>query len=92
MRRESTPPHKDVMITCPRLWHLVSFDYCSRENGNYPCHMAIDCWYDYFLVEDYFRELLTPEEWDVAFGRPQKGRLTQLLEAVDEVGKFSEPS
>ena len=87
MRRSSTPPHDEVMVACPRLWHLVPFDYCRRENGKLPCFKAIDCWYDYFLVEDYFREVLTPEEWEVVFDRPQKDRLSRLLETVDEVSK-----
>ena len=87
MRRESRPPGEDVQVACPRLGHLVSFSYCRSENQGAPCHMALDCWYDRFLVEDYFREVLTPEAWEAAFDRPQKNRMSRLVEIIEETRK-----
>lgn len=89
MRRESIPPQDDVMVACPKLWHLVPFDYCRRENGILPCSKAIDCWYEYFLVEDYFHRVLSPEEWEQAFARPEKSRLSQILENVNEANSWT---
>jgi hypothetical protein len=86
MRRESTPPGEDVHRACPRLGHPVPFSYCRAESGTMPCAMAIHCWYDQFLVEDYFRRVLTPEEWEEVFDRPPKSRITRLLEIVEETG------
>jgi len=89
MRRESTPPNDDVMVFCPKLWHLVPFSYCRREDGRRPCARALDCWYDNFLVEVFFREVLSPEDWAEAFDRPPKDRMSRLLEAV---GRVREPA
>jgi hypothetical protein len=87
MRRERTPPRDEEKVACPKLGHLVPFSYCSRENDGMPCFKAIDCWYDRFLVEDYFREILEPEEWKAVFDRPPKDRMSRLLEIVDETRK-----
>jgi len=87
MRRESTPPGEDAPIACPRLGHLVPFSYCRMESNGAPCPMALDCWYDRFLVEDYFREVLTPEEWEAAFDRPPKSRMSRLMESIEETRK-----
>lgn len=84
MRREKTPPDDHVRIACPRLGHLVPFSYCRRETGDAPCFRAIDCWYDRFLVEDYFREVLEPEAWDAAFEQKPRDRLSRLMEIIEE--------
>ena len=84
MRRQSTPPSEEIRVACPRLGHLVPFSYCRRESGELPCYKAIDCWYDRFLVEDYFREVLDPEEWEEAFERGPKDRMRRLMEIIEE--------
>lgn len=87
MRRESSPPGEDETVACPRLGHLVPFSYCRRENDGMPCYKAIDCWYERFLVEAFFRKVLEPREWEDVFDRPPKDRMSHLLEIVDETRK-----
>jgi hypothetical protein len=84
MRRQSTPPSDEIRVACPRLGHLVPFSYCRRESDELPCHKAIDCWYEHFLVEDYFREVLDPEAWEEAFERGPKDRMRRLMEIIEE--------
>jgi len=50
----------------------------------------LQCWYDHFLVEEYLREALTEEEWDVFLRTPSKPKLASLLESVEEAGKIKD--
>jgi hypothetical protein len=84
MRRESTPPDDDYLIRCPRLGHQIYFSYCRRENHGLPCFKALDCWYSHFLVEDYFRKQLSPEEWEKAFTRSSKTKTLSLVELIEQ--------
>ena len=84
MRRQSAPPSEEIRVACPRLGHLVPFSYCRREGGDLPCFKAIDCWYDQFLVEEYFRETLEPWAWEAAFEQGPKDRLIRLMEIIEE--------
>ncbi len=89
MRRESTPPAEDIRIVCPHLGHLVPFSYCRRENRGAPCCFAIECWYDHFLVEDYFHGIMNPEEWSEAFERAPEDRLRRIMEIIEETRKWT---
>ena len=63
MSLSSTPPGQNVEIRCPRLGQQIHFEYCRTENQGLPCFKALDCWYHHFLIEAYFRENLSAEEW-----------------------------
>ena len=44
---------------CPRLGHLVHFDYCRNAGDNRePCFKSLDCWWERFDVIGYFRHSL----------------------------------
>lgn len=47
-----------------------------------PCQRIVCCWYDSFLVEDYLRDELGPEEWEAMFRPPSGHKLSQLLELI----------
>ena len=83
MRRERTPPGDDYEIRCPRLGHQILFSYCRSENFGLPCFKTLDCWYDHFLVEEFLRDELTPEEWEKAFTREKKPKAVSLLELIE---------
>lgn len=87
MIRESTPPNDDYLIRCPRLGHQIYFSYCRRENQGLPCFKALDCWYSHFLVEEYFRRELSPEEWEKAFTRSDKTKTVSLVELIEQAKK-----
>lgn len=92
MKKESTPPGDDYRIRCPRLGHQITFSYCRRENYGFPCFRTLDCWYPHFLVEDYLRKELSPEEWDKAFTRPNKTKTASLVELIEQAKKRAEKS
>ena len=83
MRRSSTPPDQNVEIRCPRLGHQIHFEYCRTENQGLPCFKTLDCWYHHFLVETYFRENLSVEEWKKAFEAPPKPKMISLVEMIE---------
>jgi len=69
------------------LGHLVPFSYCRSENQGLPCTKILHCWYDHFLVEEYLREALTDQEWEVFLRTPSKPKLASLLESVEAAGE-----
>ena len=75
------------MIRCPRLGHQITFSYCRSENTGLPCFKILDCWFDQFLVEEYLRKELNPEEWKRAFERPPKTKVLSLVELIEEAKK-----
>ncbi|MCJ7595940.1 MAG: C1 family peptidase [Desulfobacterales bacterium] len=75
------------MIRCPRLGHQITFSYCRSENTGLPCFKILDCWFDQFLVEEYLRKELKPEEWKRAFERPPKTKVLSLVELIEEAKK-----
>lgn len=87
MRRETTPPGDDFQVRCPRLGHGVAFSYCRVENNGLPCFRTIQCWYEHFLVEEYVRQELGPDDWDRVFGGPPKPKLISLLDLIDQAKK-----
>lgn len=84
MNKTSTPPGDDFEIRCPRLGHHLAFSYCREENKGLPCHKILDCWYPHFMVEDFLRRELKPEEWDRVFNRPVKPKVLSLIELIEE--------
>ena len=83
MKRTSTPPDDDYEIRCPRLGHQIYFSYCRKENQGLPCTKTLDCWYNHFLVEEFLRKELTPDEWENAFETPAKPKMISLVEMIE---------
>ncbi len=52
--------------------------------------MTLDCWYDHFLVEEFFREELTPEKWKNAFEKSPKPKMVSLVEMIEAANKRTE--
>ena len=80
----------DYSIRCPRLGHVVNFFYCRNENKGLPCFKTLDCWFQYFPVEEYLRERLSREEWIEVFERKAQTKVQSLLELIEEAKKRSE--
>jgi len=49
--------------------------------------MALDCWYLYFPVYDYFRQKLTEEEWKKAFESEVKPKVASIVELIEKAKK-----
>ena len=85
MRKEITPPDNNYQIRCPRLGHQIWFSYCRVENTGNPCIKILDCWFEHFDVEEYLRNELSAEEWEMLFNKPAKTKVQSLVEIIDRV-------
>ena len=90
MSKDITPPGDDFEIRCPRLGHHLAFSYCRVENKGLPCFKIMDCWYAYFMVEDFLRRDLNPGEWEKVFDRPVKPKVLSLIELIEEAKKSTQ--
>ena len=90
MRRDTTPPGDKEVIRCPRLGHQIAFSYCRSENRGLPCSKTLSCWYGRFLVEDFLRQELAPEEWEKTFERPPKPKILSLVDLIEQAKKAKE--
>ena len=70
-------------IRCPKLGHGVAFSYCRREGGKLPCARSLVCWEPRFPAREYFRRILTEEEWGKCFEQPPKPKMVSLLELIE---------
>ncbi len=84
MSKKDVPPDKSFQIRCPRLGHQIYFTYCSQENLGKPCAKILDCWHYYFDVVSYFRQEMSPDEWDESFVKQVKPKMVSLLELIDK--------
>ncbi len=80
--QKAGPPAEDFRIRCPRLGHQVGFSYCSQENEGRPCFKTLDCWHMHFPVKQYLRQVLTASDWERAFLRGGRPKLSSLLELI----------
>ena len=80
-------PCRAWVIRCPRLGGEVPFSYCEREAGDLPCAQIIRCWAAGCAVEEYLREILTPDAWERFRGRVPKDRISAILDVVEAAGQ-----
>ena len=73
----------ELVIRCPRLGGEVTFSYCEREAGEFPCRQVVRCWEAGFPVEAYLRETMIPEVWERFCGQVPQDRITMLLDLVE---------
>jgi hypothetical protein len=65
---------------------ICAFSYCRVENKGLPCHKIMDCWYQHFMIEDFLRKDLKPEEWE-RFSIDRKPKVLSLIELIEEAKK-----
>ena len=80
----------EYSIRCPRLGHDITFHYCRSENNGLPCFKTLDCWFQYFPVEEYLREMISQEEFKKVFERKGRTKVQSLLELIEEARKRAE--
>jgi hypothetical protein len=74
-------------IRCPKLGHLVSFEYCRLEQAALPCTRALECWSAFFDAETYFRLELSPDEFVRCFLTAPQPKILTLMELIDNARK-----
>ena len=87
MMNDISVPDDSFQIRCPRLGHEIAFSYCRSESGDLPCRKVLDCWYPYFEVQRYLRDILTEEQWKAVFESPPKPKMVTLLELIEQAKK-----
>lgn len=80
-------PKDDYLIRCPRLGQPIAFSYCRRESNGLPCFKSLDCWFEHFKVAEYFKSILSDEEWKKVFEKPSKTKVQSLIELIEEAKK-----
>ena len=83
MTDEKNIKFDEYKIRCPKLGHTVTFSYCRKESNGLPCFKALDCWFQYFSVYEYLKEILTEEEWKSSFERERPTKVQSLLELIE---------
>ncbi len=91
MKKSNHPPQSDFQIRCRKLGHQISFDYCRKESSPLPCPKTLDCWHEYFFVEDFFKKKLTAKQWEESFAHPIKPKTDTLLDLIENAQKKKEP-
>lgn len=80
--KHSKQPPDDREIRCPRLGGQVTFSYCRREAMGKPCFKALDCWYQIFDSEAFFRKELGDDLFEQIFMTPPRPRLVTLVDLI----------
>ena len=84
VKTNNSPPDDSYMIRCPRLGHQISFSYCQSENMGMPCFKILDCWFEYFDVNEYLKKKLNPEKYQEIINRPTKTKAQSLIELIEQ--------
>ena len=71
---------------CRSLGHRVPFTYCRCLNEDVPCRSILDCWKDFFAIEEWIRAFYSEEE--IAFFlQPAKPKILQIYDSMLKASK-----
>jgi len=84
------PPFEEIQIRCPRLGGPVSFEYCRVEDRQRPCTRAVVCWSVHFDAESFFRETMTPEDFEERFHNAPPSKIITLVDLIEQARKTME--
>jgi len=73
---------------CPMLGHEIAFSYCRTTDSDVPCRRILDCWWEQFDVEAFFRLHYGQQELQKLLS-PQPGKLTSLIDLIEKAKKAS---
>ena len=78
--------HDQKSLHCRRLGHEVPFAYCRQEqDGQRPCRLIRDCWWQVFDVETFLQQNLPAAEFELfqsGAGAPDK--ILGLFEMIEQ--------
>ncbi len=67
---------------CPRLGSPVPFRFCRSGEDGRPCFKVFDCWWESFDVTAYFKERLSPAEFDRLAGATPPDKVSSLVDII----------
>jgi len=71
------------LMRCPRLGDEITFFYCLRESGAFPCSRIVSCWSAVFDVESFLRKNMTVQDWESFNNTQPKDKVTRLIEIIE---------
>ena len=70
---------------CPRLGGRVSFRYCKTSGDERSvCWKIFDCWWESFDVEDYLKNDLSEEKYNILVDSKPKPKVVTLVELIEK--------
>jgi len=76
--------YDDHKIRCPKLGHLIPFEYCRKMNDGLPCPKIFDCWHEYMDIHGFIAGNYTPDEINT-FMEPPKPKINHILELMEKM-------
>jgi hypothetical protein len=73
----------DKLMRCPRLGDEITFFYCLRESGTFPCSRIVRCWSAVFDLESFLRKNMTVQDWESFNNTQPKDKVTSLIEIIE---------
>lgn len=67
---------------CPRLGHLVEFEYCRISSDGAPCFKVLDCWWEQFDVVAYFKARLSEEAFSKLQTASPPNKVASLVDLI----------
>jgi hypothetical protein len=77
----------DKLMRCPRLGHEITFSYCLRESGAFPCSRIVSCWSVVFDVESFLHANMAASVWASFNNAKPKDKVTSLIEIIEAAKK-----
>ncbi len=70
---------------CRRLGHIVKFKYCMEcGDEDLPCSKIIDCWWEYFDIVGYIKNLLSEDAFTKLISTPKKPKVASLVDLIKQ--------
>ena len=69
---------------CPTLGHQINFSYCRTVDLKLPCKKILDCWFQYFDIQDFVKLHYSEEVLQRLLALP-KPKIFSILEIVEKV-------
>ena len=73
---------------CPRLGGPVAFSYCKTAgDGGLPCFKAMDCWWEYFNIQQYLKDHLSEKEMERFLSTQAAPKVASIIELIEKAKK-----
>lgn len=75
--------YDNKLIRCPKLGDEITFAYCLREAGNFPCTRIVHCWSSRVNIESLLNGILSPEQMKKLTSAAPKDKMSSLIELIE---------
>ena len=75
--------HDDKLIRCPKLGDEMTFAYCLREAGDFPCSRIILCWSPRIDIIGALKDILPNEKLNKLNNSIPNDKVTSIIELIE---------